>query len=95
MVDRTKNILDGALATTRGWLDLKTGELLVSIRGLSGAVEWTKELVADIKAGGGVAMDTLADIKDEVVEAVEEIKEIVADKDTKGKKTKKVTKAAE
>lgn len=43
MVDRTKVKLDGAVATQLGWVNPKTGELLVSIRGLSGAVEWDKK----------------------------------------------------
>jgi hypothetical protein len=42
MVDRTKQILKGAVATHKGWVDPKTGELLVSIRGLPDAVVWTK-----------------------------------------------------
>lgn len=42
MVDRTKEKLNGAVATTRGWVNPKTGELLVSIRGLPNAISWTK-----------------------------------------------------
>lgn len=42
MVDRTKEIVKGAVATTRGWVNPATGELLVSIRGLPDAIEWVK-----------------------------------------------------
>lgn len=43
MVDRTKEILKGAVATHLGWVNPKNGELLVSIRGLPGAVKWTRK----------------------------------------------------
>lgn len=42
MVDRTKEEVAGAVATNLGWVNPKTGELLVSIRGLSGAIQWSK-----------------------------------------------------
>lgn len=50
MTDRTKLTLKGAIATTRGWVDEKTGELLVSIRGLPNAVEWEKNIHLKAKA---------------------------------------------
>ena len=43
MVDRTKETVNGAVATVHGWVDPKSGELLVSIRGLSDAINWTRK----------------------------------------------------
>ncbi|WEM34329.1 hypothetical protein [Xanthomonas phage X1] len=42
MVDRTKEVVKGAVATHLGWVNPSTGELVVSIRGLPDAVVWSK-----------------------------------------------------
>ncbi|USV40827.1 hypothetical protein [Xanthomonas phage BUDD] len=42
MVDRTKEVVKGAVATHLGWVNPVTGELVVSIRGLPDAVVWSK-----------------------------------------------------
>jgi hypothetical protein len=79
MVDKTKDILNDAIATTRGWLHPKTGELLVSIRGLSHAVEWTKELVADLKAGKNSVVEAVVEAYTEVKEDIAEVKADIAE----------------
>lgn len=69
MVDRTKVKLDGAVATQLGWVNPKTGELLVSIRGLSGAVEWDKKTntFADDKVKKAKPKKEKATVVEEVV----------------------------
>lgn len=70
MVDRTKEIVNGAVATHLGWVNPKTGELLVSIRGLSDAVTWTrKDGLEDLQD----KLKRLAAKSSKTIEAEEEI----------------------
>jgi methyl-accepting chemotaxis protein len=79
MVDRTKENLDGAIATTIGWVHAKTGELLVSIRGLSGAVEWSREMIAELKAVPEAIAETVAEIKEDIAEVKADYAEMKKD----------------
>jgi SMC interacting uncharacterized protein involved in chromosome segregation len=57
-----------AIATNYGWVNKKTGELLVSIKGLPGAVEW------DIKS-----KSLLTELADKIIEKIEPTVEKVMD----------------
>lgn len=73
MVDRTKEVVKGAVATHLGWVNPKTGELVVSIRGLPDAVVWSKrthslEDLQDMIAPAGsreLSEDEIAAIKED------------------------------
>lgn len=108
MVDRTKatglKAHPNAVATQLGWVDPDKGELLVSIRGLSGAKKWdpkTNTFDGDKPAKAKKAKKPIqVDVKNEepVVEVKVDVKAekpAKAKKETKPKAAKKTTKKAE
>lgn len=83
MVDRSKaKTLKGhpnAVATQLGWVDSKTGELLVSIRGLPGAVRWDKLTnTFEKKAKAAKPVQVEVEVKKEVIEAVKSDEPVLA-----------------
>lgn len=79
-MSKKPNWAPDAIATTAGWVNPKTNELLVSVRGLPGALPYIKGRIIHPAATKvqEVVVQAAKDVVDTVVQASEDVQEVVA-----------------